>query len=274
MAGSSTAVAGVLAAIAITTTMDATGLAAFSALPLLPLLLLFWRLEKLPRRAVGFAWGGARHYALAVLHPLVVIGGLAAAAWLAGAIDPSAVDWARAWRRAALIAITTAIVVAVTEEGFFRGWLWASVERAGRSRRAALLWTSVAFALWHVSPVTLDTGFDPPPEQVPVYLLNVVAMGLVWGLLRWMSGSVLVASVSHGLWNGGAYAFFGFGREVGELGVEQTGLYGPELGILGLAANVVFAALLWWWWMRRGDGIDLRQSATRPSLEPAGAGAP
>jgi hypothetical protein len=36
------AISGVALAIAITTTMDATGLSAFSALPLLPLVALFW----------------------------------------------------------------------------------------------------------------------------------------------------------------------------------------------------------------------------------------
>ena len=53
---------GVLAAIAITTTMDATGLSTFSALPLFPLLGLFWYLQRLSRAEMGFAWGQWRHY--------------------------------------------------------------------------------------------------------------------------------------------------------------------------------------------------------------------
>ena len=48
---------GVLVAIAVTTTMDATGLTMFSALPLCPLFFLFWRRDKLSRTEVGYTWG-------------------------------------------------------------------------------------------------------------------------------------------------------------------------------------------------------------------------
>jgi hypothetical protein len=49
--------AGVAIAIAITTTMDATGLTMFSSLPLLPLAGLFWYLGRYPRREVGVTTG-------------------------------------------------------------------------------------------------------------------------------------------------------------------------------------------------------------------------
>lgn len=64
----------------------------------------------------------------------------------------------------------------------------------------------------------------------------------IWGLLRLISGSVLVASVSHGVWNGLDYPLFGFGTKVGALGITETAIYGPEVGILGLIVNVVFAS--------------------------------
>src|SRR5947199_85313 len=138
---------GVCLAIAITTTMDATGLLAFSALPLFPLMVLFWFWERFSRSDVGFVWGAPRAYLLAMLYPLAVI-------------------------------------------------------------------------------------------------------GAIWGLMRWISGSVFVSSVSHGLWNGMAYVLFGFGKKVGALGVANTALLGPEVGVLGLALNVVFAAALFLWWRR------------------------
>lgn len=95
--------------------------------------------------------------------------------------------------------------------------------------------------------MTLNTGFDLPPAQIPVHLVNAAVMGAVWGLLRWISGSVVVASLSHGIWNGGAYVFFGFGTRVGALGIEETAIYGPEVGIVGLVLNGAFAAALWRW---------------------------
>jgi hypothetical protein len=76
-------------------------------------------------------------------------------------------------------------------------------------------------------------------------------IGIVWGMLRWMSGSIIVASCSHGLWNGIAYVFFGFGTKTGALGIRDTAIFGPEIGILGLISNAVFAFLFWQWWRTR-----------------------
>jgi membrane protease YdiL (CAAX protease family) len=119
------------------------------------------------------------------------------------------------------------------------------LKRAGSGDNATLIISSVAFMLWHVSAVTLETGFAPPAEQVPVYLVNATLLGLVWGLLRKISGSVVVAAVSHGIWNGLVYVLFGFGDKTGALGIQDSGIYGPELGYLGIVLNLAFAAWLW-----------------------------
>ena len=107
--------------------------------------------------------------------------------------------------------ISTALVAIITEEGFFRGWLWGSLVRRGIIESYVLIYTSIAFALWHISAVTLNTEYRPTPSQVPIFLINAAVIGIVWGTLRRMSGSIIVASCSHGLWNGIAYVFFGFG---------------------------------------------------------------
>jgi membrane protease YdiL (CAAX protease family) len=236
--------------------MDATGLSQFSALPLFPLLTLFWFMQRLPRLSVGFSWGRGRHYALAVLYPVIVLGVVAMVAALAGVVDISAADWSRTARRLAIIAASTLLVAIITEEGFFRGWLWASLSRAGLTPNRVLVFSSIAFALWHLSAVTLDTGFDLPAAQIPVFMVNAAVIGIIWGLLRSISGSVVVSSVSHGIWNAGAYELFGFGTKIGALGVKQTSLFGPEVGVLGLATNAAFAAALWFW---------VQRSARRPA---------
>lgn len=243
---------GVLVAIAITTAMDASGLSAFSALPLFPLMGLFWYLERLSRPSVGFVWGRWGHYGLATLYPLVVLGVAALIARLAGAVDLAGTDWNKACLNLALVAVSTILVAIVTEEGFFRGWLMASLERAGQAQTGMLVWSSVAFSMWHLSAVSLHTGFDLPAAQIPVFMVNAAVIGAIWGLMRLISGSVIVASVSHGIWNGGAYVLFGFGTKAGALGIHATALYGPEVGVLGLALNLVFAAALWQWWKARG----------------------
>jgi len=70
-------------------------------------------------------------------------------------------------------------------------------------------------------------------------------VGLAWGILREISGSVVVAAVAHGVWNGFAYTLFAFGERVGALGVERTWIHGPEVGIVGLALNLVVVIFLW-----------------------------
>jgi hypothetical protein len=38
---------------------------------------------------------------------------------------------------------------------------------------------------------------------------------------------------------------FGVGPTLGALGIQNTGVFGPEVGLVGLALNVAFAAVLW-----------------------------
>jgi membrane protease YdiL (CAAX protease family) len=238
-------VVGVLFAIAITTAMDANDLSIFSALPLLPLGLLLWYWQRFSRREMGLIWGRPKDYGLALLYPLVVIGAGTVISLLAGVVDLSAADWKRFWIELLVGSSIGILMVLLTEEGFFRGWLWASLGKAGRGRNQVLLWSSLAFCLWHVSAVSLDTGFDLPFVQILVYLPNAFLLGLVWGMLRLISGSVVVASVSHAIWNGLAYGLFAYGTKVGALGVTETAIYGPEVGVLGLALNIAFAVWLW-----------------------------
>ena len=99
--------------------------------------------------------------------------------------------------------------------------------------------------LWHFSAVTLTEEFGLPPAQWPVYLANVFLIGLVWGLMRLRSGSVIGPALSHAVWNALVYGLFGMGDAVGALGIQKTHLFGPEVGLLGIAGNLVFAGWLW-----------------------------
>ncbi len=235
---------GVLLAVAITSAMDATGLAAFSALPLMPLTLLLWWIERIPRRKMGFAWGTLRGYGVAVFYPIAVMGILFLICAATGDLDWSKTDWKKASINVLLIAVSTVLVGIVTEEGFFRGWLWASLEKRLPEKGKVLLWTSLCFALWHVSAVVLKTGLDLPPGRIPLFIINVAVIGGIWGCLREMSHSIIVSSVSHGVWNGMAYVLFGYGTKVGALGIKNTPLYGPEVGLIGLVLNVAFLLIL------------------------------
>ncbi len=241
------AVLGLVIAIAITTAMDATGFSVFSALPLFPLAGMFWFLQKFSRREIGLVWGQLRAYGLALAYPVVVLAAVSIIAWALGAVDTSGADWKKASLNMALMSSTGVIMVLITEEGFFRGWLWAALKRAGRTDTQVLVGTSIAFTVWHISAISLDTGFDIPAAEIPVYLINATLIGAIFGMLRMASGSVVVPSVCHAVWNGIDYPLFGFGEEIGALGIEQTHIFGPEVGVLGIGLNLVFAGALWAW---------------------------
>lgn len=239
------AAGGTLLAIAVTTTMDATGYSLFSALPLFPLAATFWYLQKFSRGDIGLRFGHAGAYLDALAYPVIVLGATALIAFLAGAVDTSETDWNKTFLNMALMGSTGVLIGLLTEEGFFRGWLWASLERAGLSNLQVLVWSTLAFTAWHISAITMDTGFDIPAGEIPVYLVNATLLGGVFGLIRLVSGSVLAASVCHAVWNGIDYPLFGFGEKVGALGIQQTHVFGPEVGWLGIGLNLAFLAWLW-----------------------------
>jgi membrane protease YdiL (CAAX protease family) len=235
---------GIALALAITASLDANGLSSFSALPLLPLMVIFWWWQRLSRAEAGFTVGAPKHFGLAIAHPLLVIGILAVCAILSGAMDTTHTDWRKAFLNLGIMIFGTVVVAMVTEEGFFRGWLWGSVARLRQPNLAVLCWTSLAFAAWHVSAVAFPTEFHLPMRQVPVFLINAAVLGAIWGMLRLISGSVLVASAGHGVWNGLAYILFGIGTRPGALGIAATAWFGPEVGLLGLGLNAACLAAL------------------------------
>ena len=238
------AIVGVAAAIAVTTAMDASGYSLFSALPLFPLALLFWYAQRIPRRDIGLVLGPAHTYGLALAYPVLVLGAIGVIAFMAGAIDTSGTDWEKALLNVGLMSTTGILMGLITEEGFFRGWLWASLRKAGQTELQVLLWTSLAFTVWHISAITLDTEFSVPPREIPIYLVNATLLGLNWGMLRALSGSIVVPSVCHAVWNGIDYPLFGFGEKSGALGIEQTHIFGPEVGWMGIVFNLAVAAML------------------------------
>ena len=235
---------GIALAIAITSLLDGTGFSVYSALPLIPLFGLFAWLDRLPMRELGFTLGRIRFYGLALAHPLCVIGALALAGRFLGALDVAAVNVTKAALNIVILSVVTFVMAIITEEGFFRGWLWAALARKGASPLANLIATTAAFVIWHISFVFLSNEFHFAPAQIPVFFVNATLLGLIWGILRFESGSILVSSAGHGLWNGLTYVLFGVGSGVGALGIKNSGMFGPEVGLLGACLNALAVTLL------------------------------
>lgn len=114
----------------------------------------------------------------------------------------------------------------------------------GRSDARIPIASTLAFTAWYISAISLDSGFDIPADEIPIYRINTALIGAVFGVFRVISGSVAVPSLCHAVWNGINYPLFGFGERVGALGIQQTHLYGPEVGELGIGLNLAFLACL------------------------------
>ncbi|HAO88272.1 MAG TPA: hypothetical protein DCR00_05065 [Gammaproteobacteria bacterium] len=227
----------VLIAICITSTMDANGYGAFSAFILIPLSAVFIWLGKHSRAELGVVVGKKSQYGFSVLIPILGVSLIAGAALLTGHTDTTETDWNRTWFNVSLASSVGILVVLLTEEGFFRELLWSLTMRTGHSEKFALWATTAAFVAWHLSAVFLTEECAPPAVQVPIYLVSATLLGLIWGLMRQLSGSVWPASIYRAIWNGLVYELYGFGERVGDLGISATWLYGPELGLAGLVVN-------------------------------------
>lgn len=236
------------AVLALTAALLAPGLELLTGSPLPYLLVLtvltgfIWAAWRLRRHEFGWSWGGRAHFT-ALLYPLAPLGLLAALAVLLGDTDFSALEPDQLLRRLGLMFLSTWLGTLITEEGLYRGALWGLGRRAGWSPVRLVVATSLAFAAWHVAVPIIEADFKLPAAQIPVYLANVVLLGLAWGLLRQRSGSILVACTAHASWNALVYVFFGYGERIGQLGSERIALLDPERGLLGVTVNTL--VVLW-----------------------------
>jgi membrane protease YdiL (CAAX protease family) len=228
-----------------------TGVMPLYSLAVLALLIVFWGLTRLSRRQMGIQPGDPTSYVVGLLYPVGVMGIIVA---LLAALVGLAVEGlvlAELARDLAIVFAATVLGALLTEDGYFRGWLWGALDRESFKAEVILVWTSVVFCLWHVPVALFEPGFRLPLAAVPFYLTNVLLLGLNWGALRLVSGSVIVPSVSHALWNALAYVFFGYGTTTGMLGVDSYSTFDPERGWAGIVLNALAFGLLWRWWKSR-----------------------
>lgn len=226
-------------------------------------------MQRLTKREIGIAIGDLKSYFIALVYAVAIIGCIALGAWSAHLIDLKDFAAATVFRRLSLNFLVTFALALITEEGFFRGALWGSCERAGFSPAKTVIWTSLAFGVWHFAVPIIDPDFAQPLAKVPQYVIGSSVFGVAMGLLRLRSGSIIVTSVCHALWNASVYTFFGAGEKIGQLGIADSTIWDPERGYAGLILAVLASSLLWWWVrpvsdaMLRASGIAARGSRTR-----------
>lgn len=129
------------------------------------------------------------------------------------------------------------IMVAVSEEMVFRGYLLANL-RQWRGDVLAILLSSILFGVFH--------GLNP--HATPLALAQLVLAGVVFSLAFLVTGNLWLPMAFHFSWNffeGPIFSFPVSGLELGgllRLKVSETaplitgGPFGPEAGLVGLGA--------------------------------------
>ena len=223
-----------------------TGESNFYALSLFPLLVVLWYFTRLSEDEIGVKRGHFRTYLIAFFYPVIVMGVTGLICWMTGSIQAINTSVVTIAEQVVVLFFFTFIIALATEEGFFRGWLFAALHRCDVSPWRITIWTSFVFALWHFAvPFVVPDGRFPA-AFVPFYLVNCFLVGIIWGLLRWDSGSIGVTALSHSVWNALTYTLYGYGTGAGVLAISSYHL-DPERGILGVLLNIIAFILLWQW---------------------------
>lgn len=202
----------------------------------------------------GLVWG------------FIAISALVLALWKLGylAFDGQALNGAAMWRFAAEWAVMF-LLVGLFEESLLRGYLQFTMTRG-----VGFWWGALVFSL------LFGLGHTTNPGESPVGLFSAGAIGLVFCLSIWYTGSLWWAVGFHAAWDWGESYFYGTSDSgvlvQGHLFSEHPlgkilwsgGKTGPEGSILIVPLLIVMAILMWLWWGHRTQS-PFKGQAWRPA---------
>jgi membrane protease YdiL (CAAX protease family) len=191
-------------AIAVTTAMDATGLSTFSALPLCPLIGLFWFLDRVSRRSMGFVWGRWSHYGLAVVYPVVVLGVVGVVSAAAGAVELLFTGKLSLNLQDTFLSGLVAangFAAGMMEEVVFRGLVLCALLRRWGGRKHGLARSLIVSSLLFSVPHALNVFAGAEILRVLAQLVWAGLLGIVFGTLLMAGGSLWPIAALHGLGN-------------------------------------------------------------------------
>lgn len=154
------------------------------------------------------------------------------------------------------------LLTGIFEESLLRGYLQYTITRGIGFWWSALI-LSIAFG----------AGHGTNPGESPVGLFSAAAIGLVFCLSLWYTGSLWWAIGFHAAWDWGESYFYGTSDSglvaQGHLFSEHPtgallwtgGATGPEGSLLVVPLILVIALLMWLWWGRRVQSPFRKQAA-------------
>jgi len=221
-------------------------------LAMLPIpLFVLARIERKPIAVYGYrGQASASRFCFGLLWGFAAISALIGVLWKLGylAFDGPLLAGPQVWQCALGWGVVF-IVVALLEESLLRGYLQFTLARGLGFWWAALI-LSCLFGVLHGSN----------PGESPVGLIGVGAVGLVFSLSLWYTGSLWWAIGFHAAWDWGQSFFYGTadsgliaeGHLLQEHAVGNPlwsgGTDGPEGSILALALLVIVTAAMFLWW--------------------------
>lgn len=166
------------------------------------------------------------------------------------------------------------LLVGLCEESLLRGYVLYTMTRG-----IGFWWGALIFSF------LFGFGHSGNPGESPVGLFAAGAIGLVFCLSIWYTGSLYWAVGFHAAWDWGESYFYGtadsgliarghlFGEHpVGKL-LWSGGLTGPEGSIYTIPLLIIVAICMWLWWGRRvqspfaGSGFRPAWSRERPTID-------
>ena len=167
---------------------------------------------------------------------------LLAISYLAGKLHPTKnIDVRKQLISFFLLLISSALVAIFTEELVFRGCIQRQLLKLTSPLSAILIATTI-FGIWHL---TAGRWLKLSNAQILVYCIGAGLVGVILGLFYYVSQSLIVAGVLHGLWNGIVYRVWGLGDVAHGLFVSKNdALTHPEYGIMGVSILALAVLLL------------------------------
>ncbi len=237
---------------------------------LLPLILATWIMALIERRPLlAYGYQGtakAVRFLSGLVWGFVALSALVLVLWKAGllAFDGVQLHGTDIWKYALGWGVLF-LVVAVFEESTLRGYLQFTLTRGIGFWWGALL-LSFLFGFSH----------GTNPGETPVGLFGAAAVGLVFCLSLWYTGSLWWALGCHASWDWAESYFYGtsdsglkaeghlFGEHPTGSLLWSGGPTGPEGSLLVLVLLAIMALAMWLWWRRRVES-PFRGSGWRPA---------
>jgi len=214
--------------------------------------------------SLGLHSAGARSWGLAVLLPLLAIGGAYGTAWSIGIGQPNIPggQGLLALPVKLLISIALgALLGALGEEVGWRGYLLPHLISLGRTR--AMLITGFLHGIWHLPSMLLTPFYHSLGNRfivVALFLLSITIAGVFYGYLRLTSNSVWPVAIAHRAVNTFWDQFATLTIAVSPIGLEYLA---GESGLFTLIGIILIAG----WLLYRLNKQQAASIAPAPALE-------